>query len=65
VRDVVRALLIAATLLFLTIPSQFGASGASYTLATLLMFGAHIALTAMFRTNDLEESESGAPESQH
>ena len=60
-RDVVRALLIAATLLFLTIPSQFGASGASYTLATLLMFGAHIALTAMFRTNDLEESESGAP----
>ncbi len=53
-----RALLIAATLLFLTIPSRFGASGASYTLATLLMFGAHIALTAMFRTNDLEESET-------
>ncbi len=25
------------------------------------MFGAHIALTAMFRTNDLEESESGVP----
>jgi len=58
VRDVVRALLIAATLLFLTIPSRFGATGVSYTLATLLMFGAHIALTAMFRTNDLEESET-------
>ena len=53
-----RALLIAATLLFLTIPSRFGATGVSYTLATLLMFGAHIALTAMFRTNDLDESET-------
>ena len=53
-----RALLIAATLLFLTIPSRFGATGVSYTLATLLMFGADIALTAMFRTNDLEESET-------
>ena len=57
-RDVVRALLIAATLLFLTIPSRFGATGVSYTLATLLMFGAHIALTAMFRPNDLEKSET-------
>jgi len=55
VRDVVRALLIAATLLFLTIPSQFGATSASYTLATLLMFGANIALTAIFRTGDLHE----------
>jgi hypothetical protein len=57
VHHVVRALLIAATLLFLTIPSHVGTTAASYALATLLMFGGNIALTAMFRNGIVNRSE--------
>ena len=56
-----RALLIAATLLFLTIPSRFGATGVSYTLATLLMFGAHIISVAIYPCRSTKGGASLGP----
>ena len=59
-RDVGRALLIAATLFLLALPSRFGSTVVSFVVATVMMFATNIALTSTF-SNQSHDHPSEQP----